>query len=50
MRTFTFPILLLASAGAAFAAEPQTIKMKDGSKIIMEEKGVTGMLTPTESA
>ncbi len=39
MRKLTLPILLLAFAGAAFAAEPQTIELKDGGKIIIEEKG-----------
>lgn len=37
MRKLTLPILLLAFAGVAFAAEPQTIELKDGGKIIMEE-------------
>lgn len=37
MRKMTLPILLLAFAGAALAAEPQTIELKDGGKIIMEE-------------
>lgn len=39
MRKLTLPILLLAFAGAAFAAEPQTIELKDGGKIVIEEKG-----------
>lgn len=39
MRKLTLPILLLAFAGAAFAAEPQTIELKDGGKIIIEAKG-----------
>ncbi len=34
------PILLLAFAGAALAAEPQTIELKDGGRIVME-KGKT---------
>ena len=33
MKKLTLPILLLAFAGAAFAAEPQTIELKDGGKI-----------------
>lgn len=37
MRKFTLPVLMLAFAGAAFAAQPQTIELKDGGKIIMEE-------------
>ena len=37
MRNLTLPILLLAFAGAVLAAEPQTIELKDGGKIIMEE-------------
>jgi hypothetical protein len=40
MRNLTLPILLLAFAGAAFAAEPQTIELKDGGRIVME-KGKT---------
>ena len=39
MRKLTLPILLLAFAGAAFAADPQTIELKDGGKIVIEEKG-----------
>lgn len=44
MRKLTLPILLLAFAGAAFAAEPQaiepqTIDLKDGGKIIIEKQG-----------
>ena len=39
MRKLTLASLLLAFAGAAFAAEPQTIELKDGSKIVIEEKG-----------
>ena len=39
MRKFTLPILLLAFAGAALAAEPQTIELKDGGKIVFEKKG-----------
>jgi hypothetical protein len=39
MRKLTLPILLLAFAGAAFAAEPQTIELKDGGKIVIEAKG-----------
>ncbi len=39
MRKLTLPILLLAFAGVAFAAEPQTIDLKDGGKIVVEAKG-----------
>ena len=39
MRKFTLPILFLAFAGAALAAEPQTIDLKDGGKIVVEAKG-----------
>ena len=45
MRKLKLPILLLAFAGAAFAADPQavalqTFELKDGGKIVMEEKGM----------
>ena len=39
MRKLTFPILLLAFAGAVFAAEPQTIDLKDGGKVVIEKDG-----------
>lgn len=39
MRKLTLPVLLLAFAGAAFAAEPQTIELKDGGKIVVEKQG-----------
>ena len=39
MRKFTLPILLLAFADAALAAEPQTIDLKDGGKITVDSKG-----------
>jgi hypothetical protein len=44
MRKFTLPILLLAFAGAALAADPprpagDVIELKDGGKIVMEKKG-----------
>lgn len=43
MRRITFPVLLLAFAGAALAAEPppagQVIELKDGGKIVFEKKG-----------
>lgn len=39
MRKLTLPILLLAFAGAVLAAEPQTIELKDGGKIVIDEKG-----------
>lgn len=39
MREFTLPILLLAFTGAVLAAEPQTIELKDGGKIVVEAKG-----------
>lgn len=39
MRKLTLPILLLAFASTVFAAEPQTIELKDGGKIIIEKQG-----------
>ncbi len=39
MFKLTFPVLLLAFAGAAFAAEEQTIELKDGGKIVVEKSG-----------
>lgn len=42
MRKLTLPIVLLALAGAAFAADPpkaQTIELSDGGKILVEAKG-----------
>ena len=39
MKKLTLPILLLAFAGAAVAAEPQTFELKDGGKIVVEAKG-----------
>jgi hypothetical protein len=39
MRKSLFPIVLLAFAGAVFAAHPQTIELKDGGRIVVEEKG-----------
>lgn len=39
MRKLTLPVLLLAFAGSAFAADPQNIELKDGGKIVIEEKG-----------
>ncbi len=42
MRKLTLPLLLLAFAGAAVAADPatdQTIELTDGGKIIIEKKG-----------
>ena len=39
MRKSLIQIVLLAFAGAAFAAEPQTIDLKDGGKIVVEAKG-----------
>lgn len=39
MRKLTLPILALAFIGAAYAAEPQTIELKDGGKIIIEKQG-----------
>lgn len=43
MRKLTLPVLLLAFAGATFAAAPvqeQTIELKDGGKIVIEKTGV----------
>ncbi len=39
MRKLRFPILLLAFAGAVFAAEPQTIELKDGGKVVIDKSG-----------
>jgi hypothetical protein len=42
MRKLAFPILVLAFAGAALAADPpagQVIELKDGGKIMMEKGG-----------
>ena len=39
VRKMTLPILLLAFAGAALAAELQTIELKNGGKIVVEAKG-----------
>ena len=39
MRKMSLPILLLAFAGAALAADPQTIELKDGGKIVVDAKG-----------
>jgi len=42
MRKMTLPILLLAFAGAAFAADQateQTIAMKDGSQLLIQKSG-----------
>ena len=39
MRKSLIAIALLAFAGAVFAAEPRTVELKDGGKIVVEEKG-----------
>ncbi len=40
MRKLTLPILMLAFAGAVFAADPgQVIELKDGGKIVFEKSG-----------
>lgn len=39
MRKPTPLFLLLAFAGAALAAEPQTFELKDGGKITIEKEG-----------
>jgi hypothetical protein len=39
MRKLSLSILALAFAGTAFAAEPQTIELKDGGKIMIESRG-----------
>ena len=39
MRKLSLSILALAFAGAALAAEPQTIELKDGGKIMIEKQG-----------
>jgi hypothetical protein len=38
MRKLTLSILSLAFASAALAADPQTIELKDGGKIVLENK------------
>ena len=50
MRKMTLPILLLAFAGAAFAADQateQTIALKDGGKVVVEKSGT---MTHTDAA
>ena len=39
MHKLIFPILLLAFAGAASGAEPQTIELKDGGRIVIDKDG-----------
>ena len=39
MRKLTTLLMLLVFAGAGFAAQPLTIELKDGGKIVVEEKG-----------
>ena len=39
MKKLTRPILLLAFAGAVFAAEPLTVELKDGGKIEVKADG-----------
>ena len=42
MRKMTLPILLLAFAGAAFAADPateRTIALKDGGQVVVQKNG-----------
>lgn len=39
MRKFALPILLLAFTGAALAAEPQSIDLKNGGRIVIEKDG-----------
>lgn len=39
MRKLTLPIVLLAFATAVFAAEEQTIELKDGRKVIVQKDG-----------
>ena len=46
MRNLTLPILLLAFAGAAFAAEPQTIELKDGGRIVITKDGTMAHIDP----
>ena len=38
-RKSFIPIAMLAFAGAVSAADPQTIELKDGGKIVVEAKG-----------
>lgn len=39
MRRISLTILLLAFAGAAFAAEPVSIDLKDGGKVFVDKDG-----------
>ena len=39
MLKLSLSALLLAFASTAFAADPQTIELKDGGKIMIEQKG-----------
>ncbi len=39
MRKSILPTLLLAFSGAVFSAEPQTIELKDGGKVVIEKDG-----------
>lgn len=39
MRKTTLPIVLLALAATAFAAEEQTIELKDGGKVLVQKDG-----------
>ena len=39
MKKLSLPIVLLAFSGAAFAATPQIIELKNGGKIVVEAKG-----------
>lgn len=47
MRKLTIPVLLLAFAGVVFAAEPQTIELKDGGKVVVEKDGSMAHVDPT---
>ena len=45
MRKIAVPIVLLASAGAVFAAQPQRIELKDGGKVMMKNSAIWKTIT-----
>ena len=50
MRKMTLPVLLLAFAGAAFAADQateQTVALKDGGQLVIQKSGT---MTHTDAA
>ena len=46
MRTFTLLILSVGFAGATFAAEIQTIELKDGGKLLLNDDKTMVHVTP----